>query len=861
MEMTDVKKLVAAPLLVALLALLLPAAPAAAAAGVDLTYVRTIGGPGHAELYGWGMATARDGSVLVGDYWNFRVAQYATDGAHLRDLVTDATKGSGYGQHLAPYGIAVDPRNGDFYFGDVDGGKSVDKHAEDGGFILQFGSNGVGPNRYQYPSYVSVASTGRVFVSDQWNHTIAAVSPTGQEQFRFGGQGTATGRFRQPRGNAIGPGDELYVVDNYNARIQVFDVNGNHLRSFGSVGPNPGQFGSNPDLRGIAVDHANGWVYVVDAGRAFVNKYTLQGDYLLRFGGHGAGPGQFPGGGRDVTVDGEGNVWVGDMPGFRAQVFSPAGQFLFQVPVSGGEPPEGGFNQPRGVSVDAQGNVFVTDTHNWRVQKFAPNGSFSQQWGIRGGGAFSFNYQRGISVDLRDGAFIVADTDNHKVKKYSNTGTHQWTIGSFGAGAGQFRNPHSLDVAPDGRIAVADTQNHRVQILSPGGEPIAAFGTQGGGDGQFRFPRSVVWDPDGTLWVSDSLRGDVQHLSATGAFLGRIAPSGSGDDVLVRAADVEVDGTRVFVADVDTHKVKVWTKQGEFLDAFGGSGTAPGSFRRPHGMQLTADGRLFVVEQAGERVQEFLVGDGSGGGGGGGEPDTSPPDGTVDVPSPRQVFTSLPVEMRGGATDDRGVTEVRVAVRDRMSGDWLRTNGTWGAFQHHQASLASPGGTSTGWALSFTPATGGSGQYAMQVAAVDAAGNVDPTKPWVQFDATAGGGGGGGTPDTTPPDGTVDVPALHQVFTSHPVVMRGDATDDRAVAEVTVAIRDRDTGQWFRANGTWGAFQPHPAVLGSPGATSTTWTFSWTPPASGSGRYGMQAVAVDAAGNVDPSKPWVRFDA
>jgi sugar lactone lactonase YvrE len=70
-----------------------------------------------------------------------------------------------------------------------------------------------------------------------------------------------------------------------------------------------------------------------------------------------------------VTVDGQGNVWVGDMPGFRAQVFSPSGQFLFQVPASGGEPPEGGFNQPRGVSVDAQGNVFVTDTHNWRVQK------------------------------------------------------------------------------------------------------------------------------------------------------------------------------------------------------------------------------------------------------------------------------------------------------------------------------------------------------------------------------------------------------------------------------------------------------------------------------------------------------------
>ncbi len=577
---------------------------APAAQAVTLTPVRTIGGPGHAELYAWGMATQNDGTVLVGDYWNFRIARYSVTGSYLGDVVTDSNVGLGAGQHQSPYGIAVDPRNGDVYFGDVDSNKTVDKYTSGGGFLFEFGGNGVGPGRYQYPSYLAVANNGTVFVSDQWEHDVVAVNPQGQELFQFGSMGTGPGQFRQPRGMDIDGQGRLYVADNYNARLQVFTATGAFVRQFGSRGSAPGQFGANPDLRGVAIDDANGWVYVVDASTGYVNKYDLNGVFLQRFGGFGTGPGKFPGGGRDITVAGNGNVWVGDMPAFRAQVFSPSGQFLFQVPGVEAGPPEGGFNQPRGVSVDTAGNIYVTDTHNWRIQKFAADGTFLQEFGSRGGGNYSFNYQRGISVDRRDNSFVVADTDNHLIKKYSSTGAFQWSRGGFGAGLGQFKNPHSLDVGADGRIAVADTQNQRVVLLSSSGQPLSMFGSMGSGNGQFRFPRSVSWDADGTLWVSDSLRGDVQHFTSTGQFLGRIAPSRTGSDILLRAADVEVGGNLVYVADVDAHRVKVWTKAGVFQGAFGGPGN--GNLLRPHGMELVGD-RLYVVEQTNERVTEFRV--------------------------------------------------------------------------------------------------------------------------------------------------------------------------------------------------------------------------------------------------------------
>ena len=143
----------------------------AGAASVTITPIAVIGSPGHADLYGWGMATETDGSVLVGDYWNYRIVRYAKDGTPLGTVVPRAAT------HLAPYGIAVDPTNGDLYFGDVDSGATVDKYTASGAFLLQFGSPGTGANRFVYPSRVAVAADRTVYVADARDNTVSAHSP------------------------------------------------------------------------------------------------------------------------------------------------------------------------------------------------------------------------------------------------------------------------------------------------------------------------------------------------------------------------------------------------------------------------------------------------------------------------------------------------------------------------------------------------------------------------------------------------------------------------------------------------------------------------------------------------------------
>jgi DNA-binding beta-propeller fold protein YncE len=592
---------------VVLVAAALQVAGSPADAAVTASAIRQVGTSGHAGLYGWGAATLNDGSVLIGDYWNFRIVHYSKAGVNLGTVVDTNTKGIGPTQHQSPYGIAVDPVTNDVYFADVDGGKTVDKYSATGQYLLSFGANGTGRGKFMYPSQIAVGADRRVYVSDQWDHNIVVHDPNGNELFQFGTNGTGNGQFRQPRGLDFDSQNRLFVVDNYNLRVEVFDAEGRYLSKFGSRGTNPGQFNPGADLRGLAVDQDNGFVYVVDAASGYVSKFDTSGNYLLRFGGFGPGNGKFPGGGRDVTVDGDGNIWVGDMPGFRAQKFSPSGQFLLAVPNPAEPPPPGGFNQPRGVALDAAGNIFVSDTHNFRIQKFAADGTFVTEWGDRGGGNYGFNYARGLGVDIRDGSVVVADTDNHMIKKFSNNGTFIWSVGGFGTAVGKFTNPHSLDVGPDGRIYVADTQNGRVQVLSSTGASLLTFGSKGTGNGQFQFPRGIAVDADGSIWVSDSIRGIVQHFSATGDYLGKFGAPGSADSQLLRAADVEVDASRVYVADVDTSKIKTWTKAGVFDGAFGGGGTQLGKMQAPHGMDLTPAGRLYVAEQTGERVQEFSV--------------------------------------------------------------------------------------------------------------------------------------------------------------------------------------------------------------------------------------------------------------
>src|SRR5207247_8719145 len=123
-----------------------------------------------------------------------------------------------------------------------------------------------------------------------------------------------------------------------------------------------------------------------------------------------------------------------------------------------------------------------------------------------------------------------------------------------------------------------------------------------------------------------------------------------------------------------------------------------------------ANGRIYMTAATGF-VYAFAVG-----GPAGGVPDT-----TITSPVAGSVLPNTgSVSFSGSATDDVGVSQVLLAVKDRNTGRWWdpSTSSWTGAFTQFAATLSSPGGTSTSWSKSMPVPTSG-GLYLLQAEAVE----------------------------------------------------------------------------------------------------------------------------------------------
>jgi len=60
------------------------------------------------------------------------------------------------------------------------------------------------------------------------------------------------------------------------------------------------------------------------------------------------------------------------------------------------------------------------------------------------------------------------------------------------------------------------------------------------------------------------------------------------------------------VADARAHRVNILNMQGKVLDRWGMKGILPGEFNGPHSICADGQGRVYVGEGDGQRVQKFV---------------------------------------------------------------------------------------------------------------------------------------------------------------------------------------------------------------------------------------------------------------
>jgi DNA-binding beta-propeller fold protein YncE len=816
---------------------------AGADSGTTPGFLRTLGGPSHADMYPSGLEVAPNGDLVVANTGDNSVIRYTAGGTELWRV---GTHGSGTNQFLNPRDVAVDSQ-GRVYVADTRNSRIVVLGAN-GSWITTF--NGPTGDKISWPMGLTITDDV-LYVADAGKKKARAFNLSGTQLNQWTPNGACN--FPDLRDVDADSAGNVYIANYKQNNIAVMAPNGTCIRTFGTNGTAANQFKTPYGVR-VANDPVTGQelVYVADGNNNAVKVWTKTGTFVGAFGSTGTPPsnGTFAEL-RRVAVAADGDVWAADLWGWRIERFNRTATGWEYAQTIGAPLPaptaSAVFHEAHQVAFNADGTAWIVDRVHHRIVKMNPStGALLQTCGGRGFNTGFYNWPQGIAVDPATGNLWVANTKQYNIHVVSSTCAPIARLGAFGAGTGQLNWPYAIVIRPSDRIAfLPDNKNDRIVAWDVASRTqIGSFGTQGSGTGQFSDPGGIGLDPtNGHIYVADTLNDRIVELASNnGTSYTWVRAIGGFND----PGGVAVDGEgRIAVADTLNHRVVLLNPNGSQLGVI----TNP-TMDDPESVAFGPDGKLYVSDTYNDRV---LVYEALSGGGPG--PDEIAPDGTVSVPTKDQTFTTVPITLSGNATDNVGVTAVRVAIQDRVSKQWFR-NGGWGTFQAQQATLGTPGGTSTSWSYQWTPPAGGSGQYSLQVVAADAAGNVDPTRAWVAFNVSSGGGGGD---DTTAPNGTVSVPSSNQTLSGVPAQLSGSATDNVGVTQVRVAIRDRTTGLWLRGNGTWGTFQNHDATLSSFGGTSTNWSFSFTPAANGSGNYALQVAAVDAAGNIDPTKPWVAF--
>jgi streptogramin lyase len=193
-----------------------------------------------------------------------------------------------------------------------------------------------------------------------------------------------------------------------------------------------------------------------------------------------------------------------------------------------------------------------------------------------------------------------------------------------GTEPGQFRDPIGVAVGPDGVIAVVDSGNARVQRFARDGQFL---GIWGGDEGAVSFtrtanglgPTGITVDTGGTTWVADTWGHRVVALDGNGSVVQTIG--GETIDLGDEPARVAEDGGRffgprgiavsddaVYVTDTGNERVQVFTRDGQFIAAWGGYGTGPGQLIEPVGIALGPDGNVYVADSGNARIAIFTPG-------------------------------------------------------------------------------------------------------------------------------------------------------------------------------------------------------------------------------------------------------------
>ena len=250
------------------------------------------------------------------------------------------------------------------------------------------------------PWGIAFSKDGMWAITDYSNSFVYIYDSKDELVKMIGSPGMKNDQFECPFGVAFDNNNDLYVVDGGNSRIQKFDLWGNYLFQFGAkklrnarditihnnktyvtdkatrcvaVFDTDGQFCytiKSQHMRspcGITVG-VNSQLYVADCDNHCIHSFTLDGNYVYKFGiTPVTGWGQLckP---WSLAADQRGNLLVTDASDHHVSIFDKDGICIHCFGSKGQG--DGEFDTPFGIALSPAGNIYICDYKNKRIQIF-----------------------------------------------------------------------------------------------------------------------------------------------------------------------------------------------------------------------------------------------------------------------------------------------------------------------------------------------------------------------------------------------------------------------------------------------------------------------------------------------------------
>ena len=279
-----------------------------------------------------------------------------------------------------------------------------------------------------------------------------------------------------------------------------------------------------------------------------------------------------------------------EQPGFPPDRSStaPAGEPGTQHPSEPGAGSPGNTAQPRGVNSD------VDPDPGQGEQPVANVGRFERAMT----GTLRFPVRLATAAD---GTIFVADSKTHRVAGYRS--------GRLVTVISGLDKPLGLAVS-NGFLFVGSVGRGSVEVYNLASQRYAY--SLGAGEGAFTMPASIAVAPDGVVYVADSREDVIKVFGPDGTLRSTIGERGKQAGQLRFPAAVAVDATRVVVGDQGNHRIQIFGRGGELIQAFGepipteiaSTDEFAGRFTRIQGVTLSND-RIYVLDSYHAHIQIF----------------------------------------------------------------------------------------------------------------------------------------------------------------------------------------------------------------------------------------------------------------